>query len=57
MIMGKVMMLVVFIIFAFAAEFINHRGIVQKEEEAKAGRMALVTPCKPPNIFFRLKYF
>ena len=57
MIMGKVRMLVVFIIFAFAAEFIDHRDFVQNEEEASAGRMALVTPSKPPNIFFRLKHF
>ena len=57
MIMGKTMMLVVFIIFAFAAEFVDHWDTAQKEEGANARKMALVIPCKPLNIFFSLKYF
>ena len=32
------MMLVVFLIFAFATEFTEHRDAVQKEEAANAGR-------------------
>jgi len=57
MIMWKMMMLVVVIIFAFAAEFIDHGDIVQYKrwrEDANVRGMALVKPC---NFFFWLKYF
>lgn len=51
MIMWKMIMLVVVIIFAFAAEFIDHGDTVQYKrwrEDANVRGMALVKPC---NIF------